>query len=229
MKNAVITGCSRGLGNALAKEFAQIGYRVFGTSRRATDTDELKESFGSPHKFFTADSTDQSALVDFASLVKSEGGANLVIANAGVINSRTPLWEIEQSVWDEALSINLMGVVNTINAFLPDMIDRDTGTFIAISSGWGKSPSLGLSPYCAGKYAVEGIIGCLVLDLENRKSRVNAISLDPGGGINTDMLAACLPEEHEEYEKAAQWAPRAAEFITKKIISERINGSQTVQ
>jgi len=228
MRSVVITGVARGLGKALAIEFSKKGYRIFGTCRKPSDAAELGAAFGAPHQFHAVDSTDGPGLAALAEVIRSEGRVDLVIANAGVINERTPTWKISRADWDLSLNVNLGGMINTIQAFLPAMISEDHGTFVGMSSGWGQSPSLGLGPYCASKYAVEGLIGCLVLDLDDHSSAVNAVALDPGGGVNTDMLADCLPDEHERYRTAKDWAPGAVRFVEIDLIGHRASGSQEV-
>lgn len=228
MKTVVITGAARGLGHALATEFADRGYRVFGTTRKAEDAARLEQEFGTPHRFLVANSTDLDSLKDLASLALEDDVVDIVIANAGVINARKPAWEIPRKIWDQHLGVNVQGMINTMQAFLPAMIDADRGTFIGISSGWGRSPSQGLAPYCASKFAVEGLISCLVLDLAEQRSAVTAVALDPGGGINTDMLANCLPDEHTEYRSTKDWAPGAVSHIETSIVAERKSGSQEI-
>ena len=64
--------------------------------------------------------------------------------------------ELEPGELSTALAVNVGGVANLMRAFLPAMIARGRGTFVAISSGWGRRGKEGLSPYCASKFAVEG-------------------------------------------------------------------------
>ncbi len=228
MKTVVITGATRGLGRALATEFARREYRVFGTTRKAGDARDLEADFGPPHRFHAVDSTDPAGLAKLAEEVGSFGPIDLVIANAGVINTRKPAWVIPRDVWELNLGVNLQGMINTIQAFLPAMIEADHGTFVGMSSGWGRAPSRGLGPYCASKFAVEGLIGCLVLDLAEAGSAVTAVALDPGGGVNTDMLADCLPEEHGGFRSAEDWVPGAVRYIETALVRDRVQGSQEV-
>ena len=228
MKTVVITGTARGLGNAMALEFSRRSFRVFGTCRSQNDAKRLASEFEGNHQFHPVDATDLLAMRSFAKHINSLGGADIVIANAGVINTREPLWEIDQATWKNHLDVNILGVVNAIQSFVPHMINAKHGTFIGISSGWGKSPSQGLAPYCASKFAVEGLIGCLALDLEGVGSRVNAVALDPGGGINTDMLAMCLPDDHQDFRKGPDWARGAVDYILDTLVREKLTGSQKV-
>jgi len=228
MNTVLITGCARGLGNALAMEFASRGYRVIGTTRSEEDAKRLSGVFGAPHRVAAIDSTDPDGLRRLAEKAKDGGGVDLVIANAGVINPRAPAWEIPLEMWDQHIAVNVSGMVATMQAFLPLLQRSKNGTFIGMSSGWGRTPSLGLGPYCASKFAVEGFIGVLVEDLANENSKVNAIALDPGGGVNTDMLAECLPEEHEQYRDASAWAPGAVNYILNDLVAQRATGSHEV-
>lgn len=228
MKSVVITGVSRGLGLALARAFSAREFRVFGTTRKAEDAARLEQEFKGPHRFFAVDSTDPDGLTALAEEAFKLGPVDIVIANAGVINARTPVWDIPKEIWDQNLDINVMGMVHTIRAFLPGMIATDHGTFIGLSSGWGRSSSSGLGPYCASKFAVEGLIGCLVLDLKKQASAVTAVALDPGGGINTDMLADCLPDEHNDYRSAEAWSKGAVSYIENVLMQGRQSGSQEV-
>lgn len=228
MKSVVITGVSRGLGFAMAHEFISRGYRVIGTARKPEDAARLEQEFQGPHRVLPVDSTDPSGLAKLASIATKDGPVDLVVANAGIINGREATWKISDQTWEQNLNVNVMGMVHTIKAFLPGMLDANHGTFVGMSSGWGQSASTGLGPYCASKFAVEGLIGCLVLDLEERGSAVTAVALDPGGGINTDMLADCLPDEHNEYRTADVWAKGAVTYIETHLVAGRHSGSQEV-
>lgn len=228
MKSVVITGVSRGLGLAKAREFISRGYRVIGTVRKPEDAARLESVFQGPHLVLPVDSTDPSGLAELASIAIKDGPIDLVIANAGIINGRKPAWEISDQAWEQNLNVNVIGIVHTLKAFLPGMLEANHGTFIGMSSGWGKSASAGLGPYCASKFAVEGLIGCLVLDLEDQGSMVTAVALDPGGGVNTDMLADCLPDEHNEYRTADVWAKGAVTYIETHLVAGRNSGSQEV-
>ena len=118
---------------------------------------------------------------------------DLVIANAGVVNAPAPIWELDPPrPSPRALAVNVGGVANLARAFLPAMIARGTGTFVAMSSGWGRRGKEGLSPYCASKFAVEGLVQSVALEVPEP---MRVVSLDPGNGVRTAMLDTCLPDE----------------------------------
>lgn len=225
MISVFITGVSRGLGRALMYEFVARNMTVYGTTRSVTDTEHLNSLLGSPHRIYTADSTDYGALEDIAHDIYAMSKVDIMIANAGIINIPAPAWMISDEEWNDVIGINIYGMINTMKAFVPRAIECNHGLFIGMSSGWGRSAASGLAPYCSSKFAVEGLMGSLDLDLKKEGTNVNCIALDPGGGINTDMLVACLPESHNEYDTADQWSGGAASFIINDLYATGKSGS----
>lgn len=222
-----ITGVSRGLGKALTEALACRGVQVFGCSLYpvpAAADPRPAPGYVAP-VIVTASVTSPSDMASFARLACEGGAPDAVIANAGLIHERRPVWEIPASTWQEVLSVNLAGVALTAQVFLPEMMKADAGLFIAISSGWGRHAAKGLGPYCASKFGVEGLVGCLNHELP---PHLRAIALDPGGGVNTEMLAACLPDEHQEYISPAAWAECAAAYLLTGLLPGDVRGSCTV-
>ncbi|MDO4236041.1 SDR family oxidoreductase [Pseudomonas sp.] len=217
-----ITGVSRGLGKALGHALAARGHQVHGC-QLVVDA-PVGAVQGNP-ALYCASVTEPQDMQQFAEAVLRDGPVDIVVCNAGVISERKPAWEIDLQDWARVMEVNVLGVVNTLHAFLPSMLDRRQGLFIAISSGWGRSASWGLGPYCASKFAIEGLIGSLNADLP---AEVNAVALDPGNGVNTQMLSICLPDEHHQYIAADIWAEHAADYIVDHLYQEKVSGSQTV-
>lgn len=209
----------------MARAFVARGIRVSGCARDPRRAEQLAAEFGAPHLISVADVTDPEAMTRFAREACGEGAPNIVIAGAGIINARAPAWEIDAAEWRRVLDINVVGVALTARAFIPAMIAAGSGLFVAMSSGWGRAGEGGLAPYCASKFAVEGFVDSMMQELP---PGLRAIALDPGGGINTDMLAACLPDEHGQYVSPEQWAPGAVAFILETLYAERAAGSHTV-
>ncbi|MEQ1968439.1 SDR family NAD(P)-dependent oxidoreductase [Xenorhabdus nematophila] len=216
-----ITGVSRGLGKMLSYALVAKGYQVFGCTPSADMASETPDGF----VLIEASVTEPDEMKKFAARANAGQAVDIVIANAGVIHERLPAWEIAIKEWARVMDVNLLGVVNTAQAFLPAMLERNEGVFIAISSGWGRSPSWGLGPYCASKFAVEGMVGSLNDDLP---VGVRAVALDPGNGINTQMLSVCLPDEHQNYISPKEWAEYASDYIINEIYQGDVAGSATV-
>lgn len=224
MIHVVITGCSRGLGLALASTFIERGCRVSATVRSEDSARLLRHRFGAPHRVEAIDSTDAAAIEEFARETVAIDPPAIVIANAGVINERQPLWQTPLPEWNDVIAVNLTGPFLLAKAFVPRMAD---GSFIAISSGWGRTTDSGVGPYCAGKFGVEGMIGSLSADLQKAGSQVRAIALDPGA-ISTDMLARCLPEAMPLCPSADEWAPGAVSYILDHLHARRLSGSREI-
>jgi NAD(P)-dependent dehydrogenase (short-subunit alcohol dehydrogenase family) len=216
---AVISGATKGLGFALASELVAHGWTVAGCGSSQSSVAAATERGGSiysPRR--TQDgSTSSLRVVDVAAAgavaawAADLPAADLVIANAGVVNAPAPIWELDPETFAQALAVNVGGVANLARAFLPGMIARGSGTFVAMSSGWGRRGKEGLSPYCASKFAVEGLVQSVALEVP---APIRVVSLDPGNGVRTAMLDTCLPEELDvPYPSPAEWAARAVGFI----------------
>ena len=107
------------------------------------------------------------------------------------------------------VDVNLKGVANVIRHFVPAMVARRSGVIVNFSSGWGRSTSAEVAPYCATKWAIEGLTRSLAKDLPKGMA---AIPLNPGI-IDTDMLRSCFGNEAGNYPTAEEWAEIAVPFL----------------
>jgi len=89
------------------------------------------------------------------------------------------------------------------------MLPVANGVIVNLSSGWGRSTSADVAPYCASKFAIEGLTGALSQELPNGMA---AIALNPGV-INTQMLQSCFGEAANSHRTAKQWAVTAAPYL----------------
>jgi NAD(P)-dependent dehydrogenase (short-subunit alcohol dehydrogenase family) len=126
-----------------------------------------------------------------------------------MMNTPAPLWRVPADEFAAMLSVNIAGVANVIRSFAPAMIERGSGTIVNLSSGWGRSVSPDVAPYCATKWAIEGLTKALAAELPKG---MGAVPLNPGV-IDTDMLQKCFPGGSSSYPKADEWAKKAAPFI----------------
>lgn len=210
MPIVVITGVSRGLGRAMAVEFARQDCTVFGSARSAEPLETLQQDLGPPHQFRTLDIADDQAVKSWSDAVLREADPpDFLINNAAVINSNAPLWQVPAEEFDRLTAVNINGIANTIRHFVPAMIAKGSGTIVNFSSGWGRSTSPDVAPYCATKWAVEGMTQALADELP---AGIAAIPLNPGI-INTDMLQSCFGSGADAYLTADQWAKVAVPFI----------------
>lgn len=209
-KLIVITGATRGLGRAMVEAFVRLGHTVLGCGRSGKEIDRLRKQHGSPHDFYPVDVASDTAVKSWASLVlTSHGVPDLILNNAGVINANARLWEIEARDFDEVMNTNLRGTVNVIRHFTPLMVQRKSGVIVNFSSGWGRSADAEVAPYCASKWAVEGLTQSLAQELPTGMA---AVALNPGI-INTEMLRSCFGGSASSYPSPEKWAETAVPFI----------------
>lgn len=211
-KTVIITGCTRGLGRAMAEGFVKRGDTVVGGGRSADEIEKLNANFGEDgNAFFLLDVTDEDAVEDFCeSAIKAVGVPNLVVNNAAVINQNAPLWDVPADEFSEVIDVNIKGVAAIIRHMVPAMIEEGAeGVIVNFSSGWGRATSPEVAPYCATKWAIEGLTQALAQELP---PTLGAIALNPGI-INTDMLQSCFGPGAGSYPTAADWARSAVPFL----------------
>ena len=209
-KHIVITGVSRGLGRALAEGFINVGHTVTGTARSTDAISDLSDRYPAPHRFDTVDHADQKQVRDWVSSVIDQHGApDLLINNAATINANAPLWEVPESEFSQLIDINVKGVFYSCKYFLPAMIKQGSGVVVNLSSTWGRSVAAEVAPYCASKFAIEGLTQALAQDLP---AGLAAAPLNPGV-INTDMLQSCFGDGANNFGTATDWAKTAVPFL----------------
>jgi NAD(P)-dependent dehydrogenase (short-subunit alcohol dehydrogenase family) len=125
------------------------------------------------------------------------------------MNRVAPLWEVPAAEFDRLIDVNVKGVANVIRAFVPAMVARKSGVIVNLSSGWGRGTSPQVAPYCASKFAVEGLTKALAQELPRGMA---AVPLNPGV-IDTDMLRGCWADDAGNYPSAEKWAKKAAPFL----------------
>lgn len=211
-KIIVLTGATRGLGRSLVPQFVEAGHTVVGCGRAAANVAELSKLFPAPHAFAAVDVSDAKAVEAWAkSALATFGPPDLLINNAAVMNPVAKLWEIASADFDRLIDVNVKGIANGIRAFVPAMVKRGSGVIVNLSSGWGRSTAPDVAPYCASKYAVEGLTLALAQELP---SGMAAVPLNPGI-IDTDMLRAAWADGAASFPKADAWAKVAAPFLLK--------------
>jgi len=208
-KRIVLTGCTRGLGRAMAEYFISQGSTVLGCGRSAAEIATLRKSFGAPHDFAAVDVSQDSAVQDWVARVLEGGAPDLLVNNAAVIAPNAPLWQVSAEDFARVVDVNVKGVANVIRHFVPAMIERNSGVIVNFSSGWGRSASPEVAPYCASKWAIEGLTQALAQELP---SGLAAVALNPGI-IDTEMLRSCFGSGAAHYPRAAEWVKRAGPFI----------------
>ncbi|MEC7223467.1 MAG: SDR family oxidoreductase [Verrucomicrobiota bacterium] len=220
-KIAVISGSTSGLGKEMSIEFAKRGWLVAGIGKTKAKVEEMASTMGEKHHIVQCDVSCDSAVKSFSNdIIEKIGAPDLLINNAAIMNFPNPLWEIPPDEFDNLTKVNINGVANMIRHFVPSMLKQQNGLIINLSSGWGRSTSPDVAPYCATKWAIEGMSAALAQELPHG---MGCIALNPGV-IDTDMLRKCWGNGAESYQKPQAWAKSAVPFIEQ--LSYKDNGKQ---
>jgi len=186
-KNALITGAGKGIGKAIAIALAKEGVNVILVSRTQTDVDQLAietSNLGVKSLALSADVSDinsinkavEKALAEFKTI-------DILINNAGIASFGKFL-ELEPEAWEKIIQVNLMGTYYATRAVIPNMIERQTGDIINISSTAGLNGNALTSAYSASKFAVLGLTDSLMQEMRKHNIRVTALTPST---VATDM------------------------------------------
>ncbi len=178
-KTVLVTGASRGIGAEAARIFANAGANVALVARSSEAIAELAGEIGEQAIAIPCDIArywEVSQAVE--ACIKTFGGLDILINNAGVIEPVAHMAEADPEAWGQVIDINLKGVFNGFRAALPGMLENGGGTVLTIGSGAAHGPVEAWSHYCSSK------AGALMLtkmaDKEYRDKGIRAISLSPG-------------------------------------------------
>lgn len=186
------------------------GHVVAGCGRSTEAIAELTAAHPSPHAFAALDVADDAAVEAWADALEDAGFVpDLVLNNAALMNDLAPLWDVPAEEFARLLAVNIGGVAHVVRAFVPRMIRRGTGVVVNLSSGWGRSTSPDVGPYCTTKHAVEGFSGSLAHDLPEGLA---SVCLSPGV-IDTEMLRKCLPDTARVTDGPGPWAQRNVDAL----------------
>lgn len=209
-QNIVVTGATRGLGRALVARFVESGHAVAGIGTDFNRVEELQRQYPSPHRFDRVDVSDDAAVSSWVEdLAREEFVPDLLINNAAIITPVGPLWEAPADEFQRIVNVNIVGVVNVLRHVFPQMLARGNGVVINLSSGWGRSTSPDVGPYCATKYAVEGLSHAMAQEVP---AGFAVVAMNPGI-IDTDMLRACWADGASRFPDAETWSRAAAPYF----------------
>ena len=190
-KSVLITGASRGIGRESAKLFAQNGWKVAvnycSSERQALELVKELSDMGSEAIAVQGDVSDRSQVTSMAaSLLKDFGELDVLVNNAGIAQQKL-FTDITPNDWDRMFDINIKGMFHCCQCFLPQMIRRQSGKIINLSSIWGLVGSSCEVHYSAAKAAVIGFTKALAKEVGPSGIQVNCVA---PGVITTEMNAA---------------------------------------
>lgn len=179
-KVALITGASRGIGQAIAETYAAAGASVVLASRKQASVDAVAESIRANGgaalavAAHTGEDTAVAALVQQA--IDAYGGVDIVVNNAATNPHFGPIMSSDESHWDKILDVNVKGYFRVAKACVPSMQQRGGGKIINMASIAGKRPQPGMGIYCVSKAAVLMLTEVLAVELAADNIQVNAIA-----------------------------------------------------
>jgi NAD(P)-dependent dehydrogenase (short-subunit alcohol dehydrogenase family) len=216
--NALVTGGSQGLGEAIAEHFLREGANVVICARSEKDLlatrDKLARLFPS-RKILAkicdvADEAQVNALVAFA--LRDLGPLHILVNNAGIYGPKGPTESVDLPAWRQALEVNLFCVLLPCRAVIPHFKKAGRGKIIIISGGGATNPLPNLSAYAASKAAVVRLMETLAEELRAFQIDVNAIAPGPLATRLVDEILAAGPEKVGQafFDKNKQWKEKGA-------------------
>jgi 3-oxoacyl-[acyl-carrier protein] reductase len=194
---ALVTGASRGIGQAVALQLARNGFFVIGTATTENGATAISQSFneaGLTGEGCVLNVNDAVAsLATVEALTKRFGGIALLVNNAGITRDNLAM-RMKDDDWSAVIDTNLSAVFRLSRAVMRPMMKAKTGRIINITSVVASTGNPGQANYAAAKAGVEGMTRALARELGSRNITVNCIA---PGFIDTDMTKALSDEQHE--------------------------------
>jgi NAD(P)-dependent dehydrogenase (short-subunit alcohol dehydrogenase family) len=205
---AVVTGSASGIGRGIALALAAEGMRVAVADLDEAGAKAVAEELGDGAFPLALDVTSNAALELGAKRVAEVGGASLLVNNAGVMLPLVPMSEVSDADWEYILSVNLLGVVKCVRAFLPQLRAHAPEAHIVNTASLGglvAVPGFPIGPYVASKYACVGYTESLRGELEGEGIGVSVLC---PGMVASNLTATSAHNRPERF--GSQAAPKGA-------------------
>lgn len=227
-KTAYITGAGSGIGRATALQLAQEGVNVgliARTESKLKAVAEKVESLGVKASFAVADIANMEEVNQAISRLQNDlGSADILINNAG-IGAHGTLLEMDPEEWKHIVEVNVFGTYHVTRAVLPQMIEKNRGDIINISSSNGLKADAGSSAYSASKFAVQGMTEALMQEV--RRNNIRVFTLNPSL-VATEMMFGDKLDEQDK-EKFMQPEDLAEYMVSQLKLHPRIFIKQSLQ
>lgn len=191
---ALVTGATRGIGLAIAKQLAASGAFVVGTATSEAGAQTIGAELGEKGRGVVLNVTDSDALVaTVEAIVKEFGKIDILVNNAGITRDMLAM-RLSDEAWDAVIATNMTAVFKLTRAVLHPMMKNRFGRIINITSVVGAMGNAGQANYAAAKAGVVGMTKSVAREVASRGITVNCVA---PGFIDTDMTKD-LPEEHKK-------------------------------
>ena len=183
-KTALVTGGSRGIGQAIVQSLHENGYRVaFTFCQNEAAAIETEKNFSDTHRYCCDMGNPQQIDDVMQRILNDHGSVSTVVNNAGITQDRSFL-KMTREEWAKPLEVNLQSLYNVTHALLPGMVEKQWGRIVNITSVVGQTGGFGQTNYAASKAGVIGFTKALALETAAKGVTVNAVA---PGFIETDM------------------------------------------
>jgi NAD(P)-dependent dehydrogenase (short-subunit alcohol dehydrogenase family) len=194
---ALVTGSSRGIGFAVAKELASLGARIVMSSRKQPDLDHAVEQINAEYRdaaigvsAHAGNPTDIERLV--TTTMDRFGAIDILVVNAGTNPFMGSIVDIELGAWDKVFEVNVRGALLLVQAVVRAWMYEHGGAIVTIASTAGLHPAAGLGAYGVSKAALIQLTKQLAMELGDRHIRVNAVA---PGTVQTRFAEALWKDE----------------------------------
>lgn len=191
-KTAVITGASRGIGQAIAAAMVEAGYRVLGTATTEAGAENISALLGGKGRSYVVDLAVQQSVSNFLEALKQDQETPLILVNNAGITKDNLLMRMKAEEWHDVIATNLSGVFQLTQGLLRGMMKAKFGRVINLSSVVGRMGNGGQSNYAASKAGIEGFSRALGAEVASRNITVNSVA---PGFIETDMTTALSSDQ----------------------------------
>jgi 3-oxoacyl-[acyl-carrier protein] reductase len=192
---ALVTGASRGIGQAIALELAKLGAQVIGTATTEQGAEKISNLFAQEKltgKGFVLNVTEQASIDQLLTNVKEQIGAPTILVNNAGITRDNLMLRMKDEEWDAVINTNLTAIFRLTKLVMKDMLKARYGRIISIGSVVGSMGNPGQANYCAAKAGIIGFSKSLAQEIASRNITVNVIA---PGFIESDMTNALNDEQ----------------------------------
>jgi len=197
-KLVLVTGASRGIGQAIALTLGDAGATVIGTATSETGADKITKTFENNNisgKGMTLNVTDNNQISELTNTItKDYGTVDILVNNAGITRDNL-LMRMKEEEWNEIINTNLASVYKMSKSVLRGMLKKKAGRIISITSVVGATGNSGQTNYAAAKAGIMGFTKSLAREVGIRGITVNAVA---PGFIQTDMTNALSEDQKDK-------------------------------
>lgn len=193
-KVVIITGASSGIGAETARILAENGAKVVLSARREDRLKELAGEIGENAVYLKSDVSNAEDMQELAGLAKEKfGRVDVLFANAGIMPGSN-MSELKVKDWMSMVNVNIVGVLNSMAAVLPEFIAQKSGHIVVTSSAAGTRSVPGNAVYCGTKHFVRAMLDSFRMEAATEGTNIHATTIYPGA-VKTELLNIIAPSE----------------------------------